>query len=427
MDFNDDITITIDTFSTHGRCRKNYKCHEAEQKISQLVSSLKLCSSLVSVSSINNATISPRIAIERIFTGDHCVNLSVFCGKEQKLELLDYALLTGNSYVITKIILFLQETLKPSIFHHEISRRSVASDHYLIYLRNSEQLDKLYDTLILLGRHEEAAFAMFSRAINSGQSYENQIKSIRKTLYNSFSVGGPEILKWQPFIKDHITLLEQQLPIEVDDKRRETEEISRLQDHRSTSQQSSISDCQTANSNLFVIFPRPTLVGLSVIETLHYCCRYHYYLEDTKFASPFYIRKKFALTEKQFLWIALQALSSNEMWPEIDTLFEYKSWLGNRKIKNSIPIDELVRVLFHNSAPLEMLEKYLELVDDVERKLQLAKELLMTKFAADILIKLKDRKRLTELRASIYTSKNVDYVQQYIDNALKTSTIKWKN
>ena len=44
-----------------------------------------------------------------------------------------------------------------------------------------------------------------------------------------------------------------------------------------------------------------------------------------------------------------------------------------------------------------------------------------------ILIKLKDRKRLTELRASIYTSKNVDYVQQYIDNALKTSTIKWKN
>lgn len=94
-----------------------------------------------------------------------------------------------------------------------------------------------------------------------------------------------------------------------------------------------------------------------------------------------------------------------------------------------------------------MLEKYLELVDDVERRLQLAKEHLMNKFAADvniqrmakhvffsinhcffqILIKLKDRRRLTELRASINTSHEVDYVQRFIDNALRTSTIKWKN
>lgn len=96
-----------------------------------------------------------------------------------------------------------------------------------------------------------------------------------------------------------------------------------------------------------------------------------------------------------------------------------------------------------------MLEKYLELVDDVERRLQLAKEHLMNKFAADvniqrimyclaltanltivffqILIKMKDRRRLTELRASINTSHEVDYVQRFIDNALRTSTIKWKN
>lgn len=262
------------------------------------------------------------MAIEKICSGEHDINLSVFRGKEQKLELLDYALLTGNTYVITKIILFLRETLKSSIFHNEIMRRPVASDQYLVYLRNTEQIDQLLDTLVMLGRHEEAAFASFSRAIKSGQSKENQIKQLNRALLG-FTSGGVEMLQWQSYIKDHVALLEQQLPIEADDKRREMEEITRLQDSAANSKQQSL-DSQQSPVNLFVIFPRPKLVGLPVMETLHYCCRYHYYLQDNNFASPFYIKKKFLLTEKQFLWTALQALSKNGMWPEIDTLFEYK-------------------------------------------------------------------------------------------------------
>lgn len=44
-----------------------------------------------------------------------------------------------------------------------------------------------------------------------------------------------------------------------------------------------------------------------------------------------------------------------------------------------------------------------------------------------MLIKQKDRKRLADLRASIRTTLEVDYVQRYIDNALSSSTIKWRN
>lgn len=258
--------------------------------------------------------------VERITAGEHNINLSVFRGKEQKLELLDYALLTGSPYVITKITLFLKETLKPSIFHYEISRRPVASDHYLIYLRNTEQFEQLLDSLVMLGRHEEAAFSMYSRATKPSHSSDNQIRLLNKALH-SFTSGGPEVVQWQSYIKDHISLLEQQLPIEADDKRRETEEINQLQ--VPLTRQASL-DATHSSANLFVIFPRPNLVGLSVLETLHYCLVYHYCLQDNHFASPVYIKQKFGLTEKQFLWTSLQALSKNGMWPEIDTLFEYK-------------------------------------------------------------------------------------------------------
>ena len=61
-----------------------------------------------------------------------------------------------------------------------------------------------------------------------------------------------------------------------------------------------------------------------------------------------------------------------------------QSWLGSRKIKNCIPIEDIVGVLYRHSAPPEMLEKYLELIEDTERRLALAKELLMVKFAADV-------------------------------------------
>ena len=111
------------------------------------------------------------MAIERLASGDgdadqsRRINLSVFRGKEQKLELLDYALLTGRPYVITRTILFLRETLKPAIFHYEISRRPVASDHYLLFLRNIEdQVEQLQDSLAMLGVWSRGGGALVSDA-----------------------------------------------------------------------------------------------------------------------------------------------------------------------------------------------------------------------------------------------------------------------
>lgn len=266
------------------------------------------------LASPTTTAITPRVAIERLLSGDDTVNLSVFRGKESKLELLDYALLTGNTYAISRTILFLQQTLKPSIFFYEITRRPIAADHYLAHLRNTEQLDTLLEALTMLGRNEDAAFAVYSRAVRSKPG-ENQLKSLHKALSNFFTSGGNEVLQWQPYIKDHIALLELQLPIETDDHRRESEESK----NESPSEN---------HSNLFVIFPRPSLLSLPLLETLHYCCLYHYHLQDNNFASPVNLKKRFTLSEKQFLCIALSALAKCGLWTEIDNLFEYKVSLG---------------------------------------------------------------------------------------------------
>lgn len=269
-----------------------------------------------SIPSSPSVTFSPRLAIEYINSGDNTVNLSIFRSKEQKLELLDYALLTGNSVAITKTILFLRQTLKSSIFFFEITRRPVAADHYLIYLRNTEQIDAMLDALTMLGRNEDAAFAMYSRTVRS-QSGENQLKSLQKIYSNFFTSGGSDVMQWQSYIKDHMTLLEQQLPIEADDHRRELEELNRKTSSNSASNNES-------SASLFVIYPRPSLFSLSLLQTLSYCCLYHYHLQDNNFASPFYLKKLFSLTEKQFLWTALTSLAKCSQWSEIDNLFEYK-------------------------------------------------------------------------------------------------------
>lgn len=323
--------------------------------------------------------LSPRQAVEKILAGNRYVNLSLFKRKEQKLELLDYAILAADKYTITKVILYLEDTLKSSIFFYELIRRPVAADHYLLYLRSTEQLNEEMNLLNMMGRYEDVAFAMYARAIKSSAESQQQVKLLKRSLQN-FTTGGPEVMQWQTYIKEQISLLEQQLPIEMDDVRR-TEEAIKF----ANSEISHIQNVQNNEKNeLFVIYPRWRLIGLSLMETLRYCCVYHYHLPDNNFASPFYLKKTFHINERQFLWIALHSLAKTSRWSEIDNLFEYKSWLGSRKIRNIVPIIDVVEVLYQNSSPIEMLEKYLELVDNVERKLQLAKQFHMNKYAADV-------------------------------------------
>jgi hypothetical protein len=113
-------------------------------------------------------------------------------------------------------------------------------------------------------------------------------------------------------------------------------------------------------------------------------------------------------------------------------------------MKSCIPFDKVLLVLKKNEAPQELLERYVELIDDLEVKFDLAKELKLTSIAIDVsaiiifqnylnnfffisfktLIKTRDRQKLEEFGSKLdRQSKEYSYIQ----NALRATNIKWKN
>ena len=56
-----------------------------------------------------------------------------------------------------QVLVFVMDTLKPSIFQRLLLQRPVAVEHYINYLRLRSQHDRLDNILAMLGRFEEAA------------------------------------------------------------------------------------------------------------------------------------------------------------------------------------------------------------------------------------------------------------------------------
>ena len=253
----------------------------------------------VSIQSISD-NLSPKEAISHLSKGFD-INLSQFKGKNEKLELLDEAIDSHNGNAITIAVLHLNRTIKASIFNQELKKRSLAADHYIFYLKENQRTNELIDVLSMLNRHEEAAITAYTQAI-SCSNVETKIYNLKNCLRNHFSTGGNEIVFWRDFIAEEISLLEQQLPIEADDKRQE----------------------RNALNSLFEQIPRTPITDTPVISTLYYCCLYHYSLPENHLASPKAISKTFQLSQKQFIWTALSALALCKQWTQIDALFEYK-------------------------------------------------------------------------------------------------------
>ncbi|CAG2161178.1 unnamed protein product [Oppiella nova] len=288
------------------------------------------------------------------------IDLHEYKGKEDKLELLDTALHTNEGNAIISVVLHLKRTTKDSIFNYELSRRSLAADHYLFYLRQNKRMTELVDTLSMLGRHEEAAITAYSQAI-ACRDIDTKVHNLKSCLRNHFTSGGNDCIFWNNYISEQISLLELQLPIESDDRRQERE----------------------GHNQLFTQTQRTPLIDLPVLSTLYYCCLFHYCLSENHLASPKAICKAFYLSDQQFVWTALSALAQTRQWLQIDTLFEYKSWLGNKRLKCCIGFDKVVLLLHRNGAPLEVLNKYLQTIDNLDTKFNLAKEMKHLELAID--------------------------------------------
>lgn len=342
--------------------------------------------------------IPPHKTARCLFTGQ-AYFLEQYKSKEEKLLLLDSAIKLHDGNSITAAVLFLEKTLKRSIFHQILMERPRAASHYINYLRIQQKHVELIDTLVMLQKLEDAAMIEYKSAV-SVQQPEQKLKSIQRCWKNHFERSFPLC---SDLVREYCHLLERQLPIEEEDARQERENKN------------------TAFQNL----PRTTsLLNMPVITTLYYCCLYHYTLPENHLASPLSIKKDHQLSNKQFVWTALAALTKRQMWREIDSLFESRSWLGGKKLRCCIGFDKAVDLLHSLNAPIEIVTKYLKLVDNCEVRLNLAKKCKCEMLVVDTLVSMGDRQSLESYKEQLVPHSK-PYI--YLLEALKASTIKWKN
>lgn len=156
-------------------------------------------------------------------------------------------------------------------------------------------------------------------------------------------------------------------------------------------------------NELFIEFLRTgSLVGLSLIDTLHYCCLYHYDKPETSFSSPHYIRKMFGISEKQFLWVAVNALSKAKKWTEIQALLTDRTgWFGQPKPKAAIGFDKVVDILIRNGTPPDVLAYYLRLIEDPELRVDLSRKCKCHSVTIDTLAALKQFDKLQDYSAKL--------------------------
>lgn len=293
----------------------------------------------------------------RIFEGNNKM-VHYLKSKEDKCYFLDQAISRSDGNFIIMAVVFLRSTCSSSIFNREVSKRPAAIDHYIRYLTSKASHNVLMDFLTMTGRSDEAAVTKLKMCLSC--NIESKIRQLKHCNQNFFSIvnygSGQEVSDhWATLATQFVTLLEQQLPIEEDDKRLES--------------------LPTSEQNAkFLEIPRKSLLNLPLITTLCYCCLYHYDLPENCLASPLAIKKSYHLTEKQFTMTALVALSIRNKWQLVDTLFQPKSWLGLKKTKIPIKPEIIFQIVTKYGAPNYVSQKYLSMIEDVEKREKLAKE-----------------------------------------------------
>merc|ERR1712226_237222 len=94
-------------------------------------------------------------------------NLSKFRSMSDKLQLLRRAIELHDGDIITKVVLFMKQTLKETLFTRFIIQPeySVAVDHYCAYLKQSGDVDTLIEVLQLLNRNDESVYLKYEQVL----------------------------------------------------------------------------------------------------------------------------------------------------------------------------------------------------------------------------------------------------------------------
>uniref|UniRef100_A0A8B9JB62 Spermatogenesis-defective protein 39 homolog n=1 Tax=Astyanax mexicanus TaxID=7994 RepID=A0A8B9JB62_ASTMX len=295
-----------------------------------------------------------------------------------KLLLLDEAVSLHDGNVITAVLIYLKRSLSKEILFRELMVREVALRHYVHYLK------EMGEQKLLLMQYKE---------------HLNIKDEGRRRDFLKSCLSLPFSQDDAMHVQDHYTLLERQIIIEANDKRGEAE--------------------------IFRKYPRKaSILNMPLITTLYYSCFYHYGEPEGTFSSPANIRKTFRISEKQYILTALGARAKLKSWFDVDSLFNTKNWLGYTKKRSPIGFHRVVDILQKNNAPAQVLQEYVNLIDDPELRLSLAQKYKCHDIVIDTYKDLKDRQQLIVYQGKVERGSHED---RKIEELINNMQIRWKN
>ncbi|KAI5619847.1 spermatogenesis-defective protein 39-like [Silurus asotus] len=337
---------------------------------------------------------SPEETIKRMRKGK-AYSMERFRSLQDKLLLLDEAVSAHDGNIITAVLIYLKKSLSKEILFRELMLREIALRHYIHYLKEMGEQRLLVELMKSLGRTEDMAVMQYKEHMNIKDEGDRR-DFLKKTLSLPFSQDDAT------HVQDHYTLLERQIIIEANDKKGEAE--------------------------IFKKYPRKaSILNMPIITTLYYACFYHYGESEGTFSSPANIRKTFRISEKQYILTALGARAKLKNWFDVDSLFNTKTWLGYTKKRSPIGFHRVVDILQKNSAPVQVLQEYITLIDDSELKLGLAQKYKCHDVVIDTYRDLKDRQQLIVYQSKLERgSHEYRRISELINNTAEDPHIEHK-
>uniref|UniRef100_A0A4W6EGT3 Spermatogenesis-defective protein 39 homolog n=1 Tax=Lates calcarifer TaxID=8187 RepID=A0A4W6EGT3_LATCA len=282
------------------------------------------------------------------------------------------------------------------VLFRELESRQTALRHFIHYLTETRDQRLLLELLRALGRTEDIALLQYKEHLSIAD--ENKRRDFLKSC-----LSLPFSPEDSAHVQDHYTLLERQIIIEATDRQAE----------------------RGGKVEIFQKFPRrASILNMPLITTLYYCCFYHYTESEGTYSSPLNVRQTFRISEKQFFVTALAARAKLKAWVDVDALFTSRNWLGFTRKKSPLGFHRVVDILQKNSAPTQVLQEYVGLVDDAELRISLAQKHKCHDIIINTYRDLKDRQQLLGYRGKVERG---SVEERKINELLDNPQIRWKN
>lgn len=307
---------------------------------------------------------SVQVTINKLLLGKPC-SLSIYKSFNEKEELLDKAIKSGDGNAIMQIIIFLKNSLKTSLFLEILKSYPEAVNHYVNFLSTTQKISEAIEILNFVGRTQESAILQFKTSISSKNvmSKLDQLKKIKDLFLQT---------NCNPFLSQQVINYTNLLEMQINER---------------------------------LYYQPHDILEKSVIETLYHSCeKFNKWSDPTSVNSitnPFKIVENYSITPAQFEWIAINERGKSQAWRDIETLFEKKSVLKKKTFVIHIPLELTILRLHQLRAPQAVLNSFLQHLDDPERRLALSKKVGAINSIVESLVQLKDRIALEEFKESL--------------------------